>query len=266
MSASDYIGEDRCAAKSLSTRDYITPRVVGTLTTTHDYYLLAGEVTVATTATLVDGADAKADGRRRDAAATRRRLLHAARRRFTLDGYKRTTLRQVAADAGVNLALIKRYFGSKEGLFEASLTAAWELGPEVGDGPVSTPALAGILARQFSSRAWPDGEHPILLFLRSTADARTDVLRRRAIEAFTERLLRAADIDSELPDPDLLRVQLIVALGAGISVLRAAIGLQPLLDADSDDLIGPLTDVIGALLPAPRADPPGTPATGPRRP
>ena len=61
--------------------------------------------------------------RRRDAAATRQELLQAARSRFIRLGYDRTTLRDVAADVGVNLALIKRYFDSKEGLFKAAVAS-----------------------------------------------------------------------------------------------------------------------------------------------
>ena len=60
-------------------------------------------------------------GRARDAVNTRRLLLEAARRRFAHDGYGATTSRDIAADAGVNVALINRYFVSKEGLFEACL-------------------------------------------------------------------------------------------------------------------------------------------------
>lgn len=61
--------------------------------------------------------------RRRDAAATRRELLQAARNRFIRLGYEATTLRDVASDVGVNPALIKRYFGSKESLFKATIAA-----------------------------------------------------------------------------------------------------------------------------------------------
>lgn len=57
----------------------------------------------------------------RDADVTRRALVRAARRRFATDGYRATTVRQIAADAGVNVALINRYFVSKEGLFEACM-------------------------------------------------------------------------------------------------------------------------------------------------
>src|SRR6266516_3505303 len=56
--------------------------------------------------------------RSRNAAETRAALLAAARVRFARDGYEATNLRNIAADVGVNVALISRYFGSKEGLFQ----------------------------------------------------------------------------------------------------------------------------------------------------
>lgn len=69
----------------------------------------------------VAGATAVGDEARRDSAATRRALLRAARRRFSLHGYADVTLRDIAADADVSAALVVKYFGSKESLFaEAS--------------------------------------------------------------------------------------------------------------------------------------------------
>lgn len=55
--------------------------------------------------------------RPRDADATRRALLSAARVLFSRDGYDATTVRAVAERAGVNQALLFRYFGNKEGLY-----------------------------------------------------------------------------------------------------------------------------------------------------
>lgn len=68
-------------------------------------------------------AAAPAPPRRRDAAATRAALLEAARAAFTATGYDRTSLRDIAALAGSDVALIARYFGGKEGLFTEALKA-----------------------------------------------------------------------------------------------------------------------------------------------
>jgi len=62
--------------------------------------------------------------RTRNAAATRTAILEAARRRFAHEGYDRTGLRDIASDAGVDAALISRYFGGKEELFGEVLAFA----------------------------------------------------------------------------------------------------------------------------------------------
>lgn len=49
--------------------------------------------------------------------ATRARLLEAAKLLFSERGYQATSTRALAAHAGCNVAMIKHYFGSKEGLF-----------------------------------------------------------------------------------------------------------------------------------------------------
>jgi AcrR family transcriptional regulator len=49
--------------------------------------------------------------------ATRAAILSAARERFAADGYERATIRAIAADAGIDPAMVMRYFGNKEKLF-----------------------------------------------------------------------------------------------------------------------------------------------------
>ncbi len=60
-------------------------------------------------------------GRRAGTPGTREAIRDAARARFLAEGYQSVTLRQVAADAGVDVALISYYFGSKQGLFGAAM-------------------------------------------------------------------------------------------------------------------------------------------------
>jgi AcrR family transcriptional regulator len=59
--------------------------------------------------------------RRRDAEATRAAILDAAKKQFARLGYDGAFLRDIAVEAGVDAALINRYFGGKEGLFAAVL-------------------------------------------------------------------------------------------------------------------------------------------------
>ena len=62
--------------------------------------------------------------RRRDADATRHAILAAAKSHFARAGYEGAHLRDIAVDAGVDAALINRYFGGKEGLFAEVLKRA----------------------------------------------------------------------------------------------------------------------------------------------
>jgi AcrR family transcriptional regulator len=199
-------------------------------------------------ATRKDGGSSPAPGRRRrDADATRLDLLAAARSRFLRLGYDRTTMRDVAADVGVNLALINRYFDSKEGLFKEALAATPRFLGGDGAFPRDRAALADALSRQLADRSWPDsGEHPVLMLLRVSGDERVDSLRRQALHDFSQQVLDAA---GSPPKPDaLLRAELLVALGVGIAVVRSAVGLHPLCDATSEQLAGPLGEVIDTLL------------------
>lgn len=65
--------------------------------------------------------DKEPTARTRNAAATRQAILQAARCRFASEGYDGAGLRDIAADAGVDAALVSRYFGSKEELFKEVL-------------------------------------------------------------------------------------------------------------------------------------------------
>jgi AcrR family transcriptional regulator len=60
-------------------------------------------------------------GRRPGPSKTRDAILAAARERFSEQGYDRVRMRDVAADAGVDVALVNYHFGSKDGLFAAAL-------------------------------------------------------------------------------------------------------------------------------------------------
>ena len=70
----------------------------------------------------------KAPPRKRDAQATRAALLEAAKAQFAKVGYDSATLRDIAAAAGADVALVGRYFGGKEGLFTEALKASIDPG------------------------------------------------------------------------------------------------------------------------------------------
>ncbi|MBM9468901.1 TetR/AcrR family transcriptional regulator [Nakamurella leprariae] len=187
----------------------------------------------------------------RDAAGTRSALVRAARRRFATEGYRGATVRTIAADAGVNVALINRYFGSKEGLFEACLRRSVDqLDPQ---GRTAPGDLDRVVTRVVGHLAdLPNADDPLqlLLLLRSSGDERADAIRRRMLEHHTEQFARVAGWQPDDPAtaPLLLRAQ--VALGSvlGLVMLRTAIGVQPISSASADELVATLGPLLRTLL------------------
>lgn len=85
-----------------------------------------------------DGAPATRRGRRPGTGDTRGRVLAAARETFAERGFDGATVRDVAARAGVDPALVHHYFGSKQRLFVAAMEFPVDLSvifPAIAAGP-----------------------------------------------------------------------------------------------------------------------------------
>jgi len=195
--------------------------------------------------------DASPVAKSRDADNTRLLLLRAARRRFARDGYAATKVRDIAADAGVNMALINRYFTSKEGLFEACLQRVdAELGGPANPDNTVDRIVQSVLTKVTAS-ASDDEQLQLLLLLRTSGDERADDIRRRILTSFTERLATTSGWrpDDAATEHLLLRAQLVIATSLGIVMLRSSIKLEPLSSASADELAGPMGELLVTLLP-----------------
>jgi AcrR family transcriptional regulator len=192
--------------------------------------------------------------RPRDADATRAALLQAAMRRFTLLGYDRTTTRDIAQDAGVNVSLIARYFGSKDGLFGAVLR---ESAQAMGQGRTTGDLdLVGSVLDGLRTDTWPEfgGEHPLLMILRDSGESEEiAALRRRALTVAVDHL--GTLVASERPAPpgrgrhaeQRLRAETVLALLTGMLSVRAAIpdgALATATPARLDTLVRTLVDAL----------------------
>jgi len=188
--------------------------------------------------------------RPRDATNTRQLLLESARLRFARDGYSSTTVREIATDAGVNVALINRYFSSKEGLFEACLSRAVDELSTDEAGDVTLERIVRTTVRQLAGA--PSGHHSLhlLLLLRSSGDEGADQIRRDTLQTFAEGMAAASGWRKGDPSTDgiMLRAQIALSASLGIVLLRSSGGLEPLRSATEDDLLGPMTDAFTALL------------------
>lgn len=108
--------------------------------------------------------------------ATKDRILESARALFALHGYDGATVRQIAAQAQANVALVIRYYGSKEQLFLAAVEFDLHL-PDLRDTPAEE--IGERLAAHFFA-VWEDAPsgHQLVALLRaavSHADAKARI-------------------------------------------------------------------------------------------
>jgi AcrR family transcriptional regulator len=178
--------------------------------------------------------------RRNDAQASRRALLEAASALFDERGYQGATLRDIGERAGVDPALIARYFGGKEGLYLAAL--------EQLDPPSADPheLFARLLAKSENGTA----DNPICLAMVSPAlsDELRDQIRtlfdRRIVQPLSERL---ADDGVDRP---ALRAELLVAVAIGVTLTRSGGTLSALSEASLAELHDVLDPLVARLVEA----------------
>jgi AcrR family transcriptional regulator len=183
--------------------------------------------------------------RPRNAAQTRADILSSARRRFGSEGYERTTLRAVAADVGVDAALVIRYFGSKQDLFAAAADFEIDLPDLTG---VDPDDVAGILLPRFFA-VWEEDE-TFLALLRAamTSSQAAEALRRVFAEQVAPKLLTAT------PDHPVQRIGLMGAFVIGLAITRYVLVNPPIADLGRDELSRWAAPIIRQLLVGPAPD------------
>jgi AcrR family transcriptional regulator len=167
---------------------------------------------------------------------TRQAILDAARARFGAHGYDGTKLRDVAADAGVDVALVSYFFGSKDGLFAAAM--AFPVNPAELVEELMRDGIDGLgerLLRRFL-QIWDetDGRSPLIALVRS---ASSNEQAAALVRGFVEREILgriAAAIDAPHPE---LRASLAGSQMVGMVMARYVVKVEPLAHTDIETLV-----------------------------
>ncbi|MGW2374551.1 MULTISPECIES: TetR/AcrR family transcriptional regulator [Kitasatospora] len=190
-----------------------------------------------------DGCAEPAAPRRRDAARSRELLIRAALELFAERGFDRTTTREIGERAGVDPALIARYFGGKTQLYLA--TVRLELGDEVPADLLDEERLRTLLVRLTRRGPGPSFQAAVLPGDNTEVQqaART-YLHERMVRPLHDRFV------TEQVDRPQLRAELAVAAFAGVALARSSGAFGELADVDPEELLPLLHDLLAASGPA----------------
>jgi AcrR family transcriptional regulator len=212
-------------------------------------------------------ADRKRPGRPPGSSDTRERILVSARELFSRNGIDNTSIRAVAADAGVDPALVHHYFGTKTQLFAAAIHVPVDpmtvLGP-LREVPVEQigRVLPSLLLPLWDSEV---GKGFIATLRALLAGSDYDV---SMIRSFLQDVI-AAEVGPRVDDPPgtgRLRVQFVASQLVGIVMARYILELEPFrslpVDAVVETVAPTLQRYLTGDLPALTAE--GTVSPGPQ--
>ena len=195
---------------------------------------------------------AKRSGRRPGPTTTREAIAEAARRQFAELGYDRATLRGIAGEAGVDAALVVRFYGSKDALFLEVMAlppAVAEAMAGLANGPTATSGrrLAEVIVGMLED---PRSRSVVLGRIRS-ASSHPDAaaLVRETVTRDVGRLVAALTDD----EPET-RAVLVGSQVVGLALARHVVRVEPLASMPAADVIAYLAPVfqhylVGTLRP-----------------
>jgi len=170
---------------------------------------------------------------------SRAAILAAARARFAADGYEKTTIRAVAADAGIDASMVMRYYGNKANLFHASASVELALIDHVTADPAQ---LAAGLAHAFFER-WETQDNSVERLVLRTAMTHPEAIAQ--LQRLFDEQIKPSILAALSEDPDAeLRAALIMSQTIGIVLCRYLLGLEPIASADPEVLERALRDAV----------------------
>ena len=179
--------------------------------------------------------------RSRNSAETRAAILEAARRQFTQSSYDCVGVRDLAAEVGVDKALVNRYFGSKEELFKDVIEGITSPQEITGSLEQIGEQIASDIVARLADNHDLDG---LSLLLRSiSSPAASQMVREALISKRIEPLAKA--LGGEEAE---MRAGLAVALALGAAVLARLVSTPGFREPDPKRLEARMAAILQATL------------------
>jgi AcrR family transcriptional regulator len=174
--------------------------------------------------------------------ATRAAILAAAREQFAASGYQAATIRAIAAAAGIDPALVMRYYGNKEGLFAAAAEFDLRL-PDLSALPRN--AVGAALVEHFLDR-W-EGDETLMALLRTAVTNEAAAARMQAIFA-TQLAPLIAKLCGEPRAAAAARAGLIATQILGLALCRYVLKLPPVVGLKRAEIVRRIGATVQAYL------------------
>jgi len=184
---------------------------------------------------------------RRRSDQTRAAILAAARRRFAADGFERTTIRAIAADAGIDPSMVMRYYGSKDGLFSAAADLDLQL-PDLA--AVPREQLGETLVRHWVER-WEGGSSDELLIVVFRSAITNEAAAERLRTVFGAQVAEAVATIVDDRAEAATRAGLVSTQMLGLALCRYILRLAPVVALDLDTLLATVSDTVQRYLTGP---------------
>lgn len=191
-------------------------------------------------------------GRRPGTGSTRQAVLEAARARFAKDGFAATTIRLVAADAGVDPSQVMQFYRSKDELFAAVMAippSALEKFSTAFEGPDEHLGERVVRASLMAWEGTPEESEPLMAMLRG---AIVNDNASAQLRDFLQARLQHGTSGREDPEA-ALRAGLASTMIVGVVTGRRIIGVPTLAEADTELLVSVLGPAIQQILVPPRS-------------
>ncbi len=186
-------------------------------------------------------------GRRPSGAGTKEAIAEAARRQFGEHGYRRASIRGIAAEAGVDPRLVMHFFGSKHGLFVAVIELPFE--PEATFDALLGPGEKGLGQRlaafYLGALADPESRKIFTGMIRAATSEEEAATTIREFVVGRLLLPLAARLGRDRPE---FRASLLASQVVGLVMARHVVGLPALAAAPDDELIAAMAPVFDRYL------------------
>lgn len=185
----------------------------------------------------------KTEKKSRNAVQTRERILASAKTHFSKNSYENVGVREIAADANVDAALVNRYFGSKENLYREVVISVFSREHQIS---INLDELGQKLVKDVLTEANNKDFHPLQLLLKSAvspiASPIISEIFHKGSVLYMANLIGGKDSE--------LKAGLIISYLIGLTTMRVALKSPAINFVDTDKIVAILGSAIQACIKA----------------